>query len=157
MQLPYMTSEMLKKLNRKGKATKQRFREFVTMTPEERGLSEYFVPEELQVVESAIRAMPKLTLEAKGKVKGSERMFQEDVLTIDVIVTRLMDTKDEAVNELYGIHTNHFPFPKPETFWIIVASKEQHHVFHHAKLSRPFAIVHKEFILLLDKVSTDSH
>ena len=145
-----MTPSTLRQWSRKVKSAKLPFRDFVKLPKEELELSGHFSDVEKSVIESAIEAMPKLTLEAKATVKGSDKIFEGDVLTIDVTITR----KGAGTDQVNGIHSNHYPYPKQEIFWLVVTSNEQQRVVDYAKISRPFTTVHKEYMVLVEKVST---
>lgn len=153
MQLPYMTREMLKKWQKKSKMSRMKFKEYVRLPKEQLGCSEFFPPEEAKAIEGAVENFPKLALEVKCYVKGSDKIYQGDLLTVEVNVTRKYGAKEVLPTDLpTAIHSNHYPYPKQEILWLIVASQEQRRIFNFAKLHRPFSTMRKEYPIFLEKV-----
>jgi len=153
LQLPYMTHDKFKKLQRNNKIFKSPFREYVRLPKEQLRLEPIFTPEEITVIENTIKSFPKLELKVRFYVKGSDKFYQGDVMTIDVTAKKKYDRSIPESNLPSAIHSNHFPFLKQEILWLIIASKEQKRVYEHVKLHRPFTRLRKEYQVLLDRVN----
>ncbi len=153
LQLPYMSREVFKKWQRRSKLAKTSFKEYIALPKEHLGCADFFDPVQTKEIESAVDSFPRITLDAKCYVKGSDKIFQGDLLTIEVNVTRKYGTQENVNTEVpNGIHSNRYPFPKQEILWLVVASREHRRVFDFAKLHRPFSTMRKEYSVFLDKV-----
>jgi len=153
LQLPFMTKDILKKLQKKSRNTNKPFRDYISLPKDQLGLNETFTPEETKIIETTIDAMPRLGLEVKCYVKGSDKIYQGDLVTIDVTATRKYGSSEkQEENVPTGIHSNKYTYPKQEIIWIVVCSKQAHHIFHFTKLHRPFTTVHKEYQFLVEHV-----
>lgn len=122
------------------------------MSKEQLGNTDFFSPEEAKAIESAVNAFPRLTLDVKSYVKGSDKIYQGDLLTIDVNVTRKYGTQEVNTEKPNAIHSNRYPYPKQEILWIIIVNPEQRRVYDFAKLHRPFSNMHKEYSVYLEEV-----
>lgn len=145
-----MSKEVLKKWQKKTRVSKSTFREYINLPKDQLGLREFFSEEEAKMMESCVESLPKLSLDVKCFVKGSEGIYQSECLTIDVTLTRTASSAD-GKEEPNGVHSNVYKFPKQEIIWLIVASREEKRVFDFAKLHRSFTEVHKEYMIYLEK------
>ena len=153
LQLPYMSKEVFKKWQRKSKASKMKFRDYIQVPKENLGCTDFFDAEETKVIEKTVEALPKLNLEVKAYVKGSDKIYQGDLLTVDVNVTRKYAAGAEANSDApAAIHSNRYMYPKQEILWLIVVSKDQRRIYDFVKLHRPFSTMHKEYQIFLEEV-----
>jgi translocation protein SEC63 len=152
LQLPHMTHDRLKKWQRSSKVAKLPFREYVRLPKDQLGLEPIFTPEEITDIENTIKSYPKLELNVRFYVSGSDKFNQGDVMTIDVTAKKKYDSSVPKSDLPSAIHSNRFPFLKQEILWLIIASKDQKRIYEHAKLHRPFKTLHKEYQVLLDRV-----
>eukprot|EP00831_Metopus_contortus_P049819 TRINITY_DN4142_c0_g1_i1.p1 TRINITY_DN4142_c0_g1~~TRINITY_DN4142_c0_g1_i1.p1 ORF type:complete len:250 (-),score=71.53 TRINITY_DN4142_c0_g1_i1:163-912(-) len=109
-----------------------------------------WAPEEVKNMEIGIDSFPKLNLDVKFYVKGSEKIYQGDLLTIEITATRKHGDSNLNVDMPNAIHSNYYPYPKQEILWLFVASNEQRRIFEFAKLHRPFSTVRKEYYIFLE-------
>ena len=147
-----MTREVLKKWQKKSKS-KIPFKEYINLPKEKLGIADYFTPEETKVIEDTIDSFPKLTLDVKCYVKGSDKIYQGDLMTVEVNATRKHGSEKVNMELPNAMHSNRYNHPKQEILWLVVVSKEQKRIFEFAKLHRPFTNVHKEYNVFLEAVS----
>lgn len=149
MQLPYMSKEIVSKLQSRGKS-KNDFKEFIMKTKEERKLDKYFTEKEAKEIEDTIAVLPQMNMKVSCFVKNEEGIYQGDILTIKIEVEikrglKVIDPREAP----YSVHSNVFPFPKQETLWLTFESKKIKNMMQCIKIHRKFTTCTKEFATLV--------
>lgn len=153
LQLPEFTEKMISDM----KLTRTSFKDFIEMSKEQRKEILKELPQEkIAKIESAIAAMPKITLNVKSEVKGSEGIYEGDMLSMNVQLEITRDTPLQDPNSTdeapFLVHSNKYPFSKQEIIWIIVISEKDPRKFNCVKLNRKTSNWHKEFPCLIINV-----
>eukprot|EP00826_Nyctotherus_ovalis_P014792 TRINITY_DN1414_c0_g1_i2.p1 TRINITY_DN1414_c0_g1~~TRINITY_DN1414_c0_g1_i2.p1 ORF type:complete len:247 (+),score=77.33 TRINITY_DN1414_c0_g1_i2:615-1355(+) len=153
LQLPHMDHGRFTKWQKRSRAAKLPFREYVRLPAEEQGLEGFFEPGEIKDIQNTIKSYPKLTLNVNFYVKNSDKYCHGDIMTVDVTVKKKYDDSFPKSDLPAAIHTNRFPYLKQEILWLIIASKDQKRIYEYAKLHRPFTTMHKQYQVLLERVT----
>ncbi|KAI4377936.1 hypothetical protein MLD38_015488 [Melastoma candidum] len=82
-------------------------------------------------IERVLEMMPALSMDITCETEGEESIQEGDIVTIQVWVTL------SRVNGLVGAlpHAPHYPFPKEENYWLLLADQTSNNVWFSQKLS----------------------
>ncbi|KAI4377935.1 hypothetical protein MLD38_015488 [Melastoma candidum] len=132
LQLPHFSDAVIKKIARKKVRT---FQEFRDMPREDRaeilGQVAGFSASAVDDIERVLEMMPALSMDITCETEGEESIQEGDIVTIQVWVTL------SRVNGLVGAlpHAPHYPFPKEENYWLLLADQTSNNVWFSQKLS----------------------
>ncbi|XP_022736408.1 dnaJ protein ERDJ2A-like isoform X2 [Durio zibethinus] len=124
---PRLLEELLKKV--------RTFQELREMIMEDRAellnQAAGFSPAEVQDVEMVLEMMPSLTIEVTCETEGEEGIQEGDIVTVQAWITL------KRGNGLTGAlpHAPHFPLPKEENFWFLLADTVSNNVWFSQKVS----------------------
>ena len=154
LQLPHMTKEILSRMD--VRSGRDGFKEFIARDPGRRELGKFFTPEQTKEIESAIASYPKISLKLSCYVCGSEGIYEQDFLTIEVKIdiTRAID-QDPTIKEdttPFSVHSNTFPYSKQEILWLTIINNNDKTQFQSLKLNRKFSTATKKAVLFLPTV-----
>lgn len=132
LQLPHFTDAVVEKIARKKIRS---FQELKEMTTQERAelLSQIdgFSAAQVLDVERVLELMPSTTAEVTCETEGEESIQELDVITIQAWV------KLKRGNGLIKAlpHAPYYPFPKEESFWLLLADPKRNTVWLYQKVS----------------------
>jgi len=136
MQLPHFTQKELKHaLDGKKNAAKTIDKYIHVPDEEKRGLKE-MTAEQREDVFKCCKLIPNISVETKTYVDDDEddKIYEGDLMTVQVKITR-NNLEDGEEAEL--VHAPHFPFPKKEAWWIILATKDDGKIISLEKVADP--------------------
>eukprot|EP01022_Parablepharisma_sp_SALTPOND_P033066 TRINITY_DN88126_c2_g1_i1.p1 TRINITY_DN88126_c2_g1~~TRINITY_DN88126_c2_g1_i1.p1 ORF type:complete len:847 (-),score=111.14 TRINITY_DN88126_c2_g1_i1:1552-4092(-) len=152
LQLPYMTKDTIAQL----RLQKKPFKEFLSLTPEKRGLSPTFNETQIQAIESTIATLPKVTLKVSCGVEGSEGIYVGDILSIKIqldISRSVNDTDSESTEDApFSAHSNYYPHSKQEIIWLVVSNNKNPSQYNCVKINRKATSVNKKVSSFISKV-----
>merc|ERR1719359_1278436 len=121
MQLPYFT-EKEANIASKGK-NNFTLRQYIALPDEEKkGLKDFTEDQKADIL-AACQIIPNVTVDIKTFVQDDEdnKIYANDMITVRVNITR----NNVADGETAGlVHAPHFPVPRKESWWIVLATKE---------------------------------
>ena len=120
LQLPHYGPEEVKHAQ-SGKKKISSMKEYMEMPEEERKGMNDFSDEQKKDVSKYLQIYPDISVETRVFVDDDEddRVYEGDICTIQVKITRNNHSDEVGGDGL--VHAPHFPFPKKEAWWIILA------------------------------------
>eukprot|EP00523_Entomoneis_sp_CCMP467_P004026 CAMPEP_0168748074 /NCGR_PEP_ID=MMETSP0724-20121128/15988_1 /TAXON_ID=265536 /ORGANISM="Amphiprora sp., Strain CCMP467" /LENGTH=643 /DNA_ID=CAMNT_0008795891 /DNA_START=209 /DNA_END=2140 /DNA_ORIENTATION=+ len=139
LQLPHYGPSEIKQCQ-KGKGQISTMQAYMEQEEEERkGMGE-FSDEQKADVKNYLKIYPDITVEAKVFVDDDEddKVYEGDICTVQVNITRNNWESDDGDGL---VHSPHFPFPKREAWWVILAQIKEGKIMSIEKVSAKGKVV----------------
>lgn len=126
-QLPYFTPEVIKKARARMNEFQIKDRSlkgFLNLSPAERAKMHIIPQPQMDEVEAVIRVLPLVKCSARCYTENQTEMTMNDAVTWEFKV----EYPNLKENEFPGyVHSNHYPFLKKQSWWVMVtdAAKEK--------------------------------
>lgn len=142
LQLPYYTSEEVKQCE-KGKSKVATMNQYKELPEEERKGLEAMTESQKADIRECLRIYPQIEADVKVFVDDDEddKVYEGDICTIRVTITRKHLEKGEKAGY---VHSPHFPFPKKESFWVILGQMRAGKIMSIEKVTNPNRVVYHD-------------
>ena len=145
LQLPYMTRNIISKLDLQNTS----FKDYISLPPEKRNLSLAFNEQQIEIIESSISQLPKLSIEIESSIKS----IKERNLIMVRIQGKIIRSSTIKNSKLpFLAHSNCFPQLKEETLWLVICDGKSNAQYNSIKLNKCTSTFAKRLFSFAPKV-----